>query len=57
MIDKYLAMEIFEIENGWVIKVQYPDQVNVPNPTAYITYYCNNVDSLVDKIKEICKEK
>lgn len=44
MIDKYLAMEIF-------------DQVNVPNPTAYITYYCNNVDSLVDKIKEICKEK
>jgi len=55
MIDKYIEITIFEVENGWILKTSPPEKPNEVNQVAYLSTYCEDVDSLVKKVKEVCK--
>lgn len=54
MVEKYREIIIYEVENGWILKfipAENPKKPNVPSCTS--TYH-KDVDSLTEKIKELC---
>jgi len=52
---KYRQVEIFEIENGFIFKEIEPDNPKIVNQKIFLTTYCKDVDSIIDKIKSVFK--
>lgn len=57
MIDGYLFFEVFELENGWLLKVTYPDNPKAFNPVSYRSYYHSSIKSLCCQLEACIKEK
>lgn len=57
MIDKYGEIDIYELENGYVLKRIDPTIPHSTSQPAYTSEYCKDVDSLVEQIKEILNKK
>lgn len=53
MIDKYREITIYEVENGWIFKTLPSENPNNVNQVAYISTYCKDIDSLIEKLKEV----
>ena len=55
MIDKYKELIIYEIENGWILKVVEPTDPTEANQISCISTHHKDVNSLIEKIQEVCK--
>ena len=53
MIDKYKEITIFEVENGWILKVLNPENPCLINQVSYISTFYSDNKSLIEGIKEI----
>lgn len=42
MIDKYKEINIYEIENGWLVKILPSDSTREMNQVAYTSHYCKD---------------
>lgn len=52
MFDKYKAIEIFEIENGWVVKtIEATDPKNI-DQIEYTSAYCKTINEVAELIVE-----
>ena len=57
MEDKYKILSILEIENGWLLRVDYPANPFQNKGESYSSQYCKDVEALVKLIAIECKNK
>lgn len=57
MIDKYKYFEVFELENGWLLKYTYPTNPLEASQISHIVYYCKDVKDLLENIKGLVKHE
>jgi len=57
MIDKYREIVLYEINNGWILKIVKPDNPNEINQISYESFYCKNYNEINKILKEEIKEK
>lgn len=57
MIEKYSQLDIYEIENGFILKYIPKDNPNNTNVNSFISIYYRDVDSLTKKIKELLQNE
>lgn len=55
MTDKHRELEIFEIENGWVLKVEHLGNPRNNEPDSYTSTFYPDNKSLLEGIKEEIK--
>jgi len=54
MIDKYKYCEVFELENGWLLKINYPtNPLETSQEISHRSYYCKDVEDLLEKLKKL----
>jgi len=53
MINKYKTITLFEIENGWIIRIEYPDKPQEPTQESHISKHCPNKESLIKELNEL----
>ena len=52
MIDKYTTIIIYEIDNGWVFKIEEPTDPKKPNQISYESKYCKDLKEIIDELKK-----
>jgi len=55
MIDIYREIDLFEVENGWIIKIVEPIDPHRVDQPSYKSIYCKDMDSVIEKLKLIQK--
>lgn len=53
--DKYVYFEIFEIENGWLLKKHYPISPKKFNHADYESFYHKDMKSLTEQLEQEAK--
>jgi len=56
MIDKYKEIVLFEVENGWILKLTGPENPGKVTQIAYTSTFYPDIDSLIEGIKEATKK-
>ena len=57
MIDKYSIISIYQIDNGWVVKVEEPECPNLVNQVSYISTFFKTLEEVADYILKLGKEE
>lgn len=57
MENKYKILSILELENGWLLRVDYPANPFQNKGESYSSQYCEDVEALVKLIAIECKNK
>ena len=58
MRDKYKYYEVFELENGWLLKINYPaNPLETSQEISHRSYYCKDVEGLLEKLNKLIKNK
>jgi len=56
MRDKYRYYEVFELENGWLLKINYPtNPLETSQQISHKSYYCKDVEDLLEKLNKSIK--
>lgn len=50
-MERYLVFEVFELENGWLLKINYPSKPHNFDATSYKSFYHPSIKSLTKQME------